>query len=164
MRAAASPRPCLAPGAEQNRNPAPRSFHGASLGWSAGPGRVFHGARIGGRSAALAPRPASVVVRLSFTALASVALAACASGERPPPTCEGPVRQLNPGRWEATPNDLVEPPPGSRRASLDAGGGGAGPLLLASSGGLVGGDCAPASAPRLAAPVHLNAHEGGAAS
>ena len=51
--------------------------------------------------------------------LVAFGLGACSSGGRAPPGCEGTMRQLNPGRWQATPNGLVEPPPG-RTACLPA--------------------------------------------
>lgn len=46
-------------------------------------------------------------------ALLALALCGC-GGAKPPPSCSGPVWALNPDRWQASPNDLVEPP---RRAA-----------------------------------------------
>jgi hypothetical protein len=48
--------------------------------------------------------------------LALLALAGCAG--RAPPGCTGAVRQLNPDRWQASPNDLVAAPAAQRTATL----------------------------------------------
>ena len=48
--------------------------------------------------------------------LALLALAGCAG--RAPPSCTGAVRQLNPDRWQAAPNDLVAAPGAQRTAAL----------------------------------------------
>jgi hypothetical protein len=53
---------------------------------------------------------------LAAALLALLALAGC--GGRAPPGCTGAVRQLNPDRWQASPNDLVAPPAAQRTASL----------------------------------------------
>jgi type IV secretion system protein VirB7 len=37
-----------------------------------------------------------------------IALSACSNGEELA-SCKGPVFQLNPGRWEPAPTDLVKP-------------------------------------------------------
>lgn len=47
--------------------------------------------------------------QLVVALLALLTLAGCATGT-PPPSCVGTVRQLNPDRWQAAPNDLVAPP------------------------------------------------------
>jgi len=47
--------------------------------------------------------------------VALLALAGCAGSA--PPGCTGAVRQLNPDRWQATPNELVTPPAPRRVAS-----------------------------------------------
>ncbi|MBY0396148.1 MAG: hypothetical protein K2X91_06710 [Thermoleophilia bacterium] len=61
---------------------------------------------------------------LMLLLVAAPALGACSSwGGRAPPDCQGTMRQLNPDRWQATPNDLIEPPPplrGGRVACLPA--------------------------------------------
>jgi hypothetical protein len=44
---------------------------------------------------------------LAVALLALLALAGCSNSA--PPGCTGAVRQLNPDRWQATPNDLVAP-------------------------------------------------------
>jgi hypothetical protein len=53
---------------------------------------------------------------LAVALLALLALAGCAG--RAPPSCTGAVRQLNPDRWQASPNDLVAPPAAQRTAVL----------------------------------------------
>ncbi len=64
--------------------------------------------------------------QLAVALLALLTLAGCATG-RPPPSCAGTVRQLNPDRWYVAPNDLAAPPtaqtasaPGSCRRHLIA--------------------------------------------
>lgn len=53
---------------------------------------------------------------LAAALLALLALAGC--GGRAPPGCTGAVRQLNPDRWQASPNNLVAPPAAQRTATL----------------------------------------------
>lgn len=48
--------------------------------------------------------------------LALLALAGCTG--KALPGCTGAVRQLNPDRWQASPNDLVTPPAAQHKAAL----------------------------------------------
>jgi hypothetical protein len=67
--------------------------------------------------------------QLAAALLAVLALAGCAA--RTPPGCTGAVRQLNPDRWQASPNDLIAPPAAQRVAAL----GSCPPPLLAKAAG-----------------------------
>jgi hypothetical protein len=53
---------------------------------------------------------------LAVALLALLALAGCAG--QAPPGCTGAVRQLNPDRWQASPNDLLVPPAAQRTAAI----------------------------------------------
>lgn len=53
---------------------------------------------------------------LAAALLALLALAGCAG--RAPPGCTGAVRQLNPDRWQVSPNDLVAAPGAQCTAAL----------------------------------------------
>lgn len=67
---------------------------------------------------------------LAAALLALLALAGCTS--KAPPGCTGAVRQLNPDRWQASPNDQVAPPAPQRAAAL---GGCPAPMLAKAAGG-----------------------------
>lgn len=62
-----------------------------------------------------APRKEQNRNHLAVALLALLALAGCAGNA--PPGCTGGVRQLNPDRWQAAPNELVTPPAPRRVAS-----------------------------------------------
>lgn len=47
---------------------------------------------------------------LSLISALALSLAACSTGPKPPASCTGEVRQLNPGRWTTDANALAEPP------------------------------------------------------